>query len=268
MSSSLHVRYQVSPDYALRVLEYLNQGVSDDTVLAESVATLGFPPKLLVEQMRWLSKLGLVDSHKADRVPILSAEGSQLATIGQLRPSVAYEVLHCIHYCLWNPLKHNEYGFSWTYRTLCDELQNTTRLELDNKVLAEFLINRAIEEFGSDYKISLGPGSIRGVVQWLNRLTPPVVDGRYLTLRPLCPPETVLLAVQHVYQRNGYAVSDVIAIDERIKAEICRICLLDSSGFSQALETTAQVYQCIEWQSGWGEFVRLLHTVSFSDFIL
>ena len=268
MGDSFHIRHQVQPDFLLSTLLGVSKALSQEDLLS-FVQSMGFRPKLLAEQLRWGERLGLLKRREKTAIgPVdLTSSGKALSLLASVRPSLAYEFLHLLHFSLWNREAPESNRFSWTYRTLCEEILRAGAFNYDRRKIAQFLIERAYGEFGLDESVSLSPGTVRGAMQWLSKLNPPVFEDNRVHLRVICPPETLIMAVQHYYREHNLQVGDHVEISEEGRASICEACLLEPAHFGSMAREAALAYDVLEWTGAWGEFLRLRSEVSQDYFI-
>lgn len=265
MKDSFHIRHQVRAEYLLAVLQGIGQENLSGESLHQYVRSLGFSPKLLGEHLSWGAKLGLLSNATASN-PTLSELGIQTLEVSLRRSSIAYEILHYLHFGSWTSQQPFKHRFSWTYRTLCEEIAGSGAVERNPRQLAEFIIMRAYEHFGFEEPVSVSPNTLLGAIEWMSHLRPEVVDKKQLHVRRVCPVETFLLAVRGYYKESGLRFGEPIVIGDEGRRIICAACLLDLNSFSTMARSAANCYGVLEWASSWGEVLRLKDDFEISSF--
>ncbi|MHA2143437.1 MAG: hypothetical protein ACXADD_18315, partial [Candidatus Thorarchaeota archaeon] len=105
--------------------------------------------------------------------PSLTDLGEQMIELLHYKPSVFNEVMHAFHYTLWRPTRATHHCFSWSYRVVCDDLWENGSIIIDRRQLVSKVSEMAMERFNTN-RVSFSKDSVRGVLQWLSALDPPV----------------------------------------------------------------------------------------------
>lgn len=276
-----HVKHNARPETVVEVLLILadNDNIDLDQILSIGtsrgyiVGTTAKSPQSVKENPIQLARdLKLVDSDHYKLTP----EGYDLVKLFAVKPKTVYEYLHFLNYSTWNPKVPQNNCFSWTYRNLCNNLWDASYLEIDRSQLADLLANTARTQFGVD-NVSLSERSAEGVIKWLRQLDPPViVEGQgasrkvnIFSRRAFCSPESFIFAVDYLYTTSRIGYQTNIILDISKQEEICKTCLLELSGFDNAMEWACGQYNFIEYgySGGWGKYLVLSRPPSLVDFL-
>ena len=119
--------------------------------------------------------------------------------------------------------------------------------------------------------VSLSWRSLKGVLNWLDGVVPPVIENETLTRRYFCPPELALLAAGWVAQQTeGELGIDFLLTPER-REMICKVCLLDPMALDRVLDWTLPLYPEVMvagTNAGvYGRFLRFLKWPESSDLL-
>ncbi len=254
MGDSFHVRYQATPEAVQAVFRVLMfkapQSIKE---LRSTLEALGEKTGTLDEQLTRMRKLGLLESKSLK----LTKRGQVCAQILSNHPALFFDLLHFYHFTLWDASKPDINRFSWTYRTVCKHLWELTSAPVNNRTLLERVIADLLEQFPDEPSVSLSDGTIRGVLEWIQKLEPPVYDGEHFERRPFAPPELALLAIDHLYSCQVVDYGELLALDDEAFKEIAVLCLVDDGVLSGMLKEAEKRFPWFEIQAGWGYFVRL-----------
>ncbi|HHW40994.1 MAG TPA: hypothetical protein GXX19_07585 [Syntrophomonadaceae bacterium] len=254
MADSFHVRYQATPEAILAVFQVLvNEAPQSLEELRCTLEALGEKTGTLGEQLTRMRKLGLLEKNGLE----LTKRGQVCAQVLSNHPALFFDLLHFYHFTLWDASNPDVNRFSWTYRTVCKHLWSLTSAPVNNRTLLERVMLDLLEQFPDEYDVSLSVGTIRGVLDWVQRLQPPVYDGKRFERRPFAPPELALLAIDHFYSRQGVGYGELLALDDASFKEIAILCLVDDGVLNAMLKESEQRFPWFEIEAGWGYFVRL-----------
>jgi len=205
-----------------------------------------------------------------DDVLSLTDLGQQMVRLLRYKPSVFNEVMHVLHYTLWTSARNTEYCFSWSYRTTCDRLWESGSITIDRGQLVSQVSEIAMEQFSTN-RVSFSKDSVRGVLQWLAELEPPVLDRENKTFarRTFCPPETFVLAVDFLYRVEDANYQTNLLMDTGKQETICKVCLLEPTAFDTALDWAAGQYDFLQrgTSGGWGSYILLTRQPQIRDFL-
>lgn len=273
----IHLRPDATPRRVLSLLGLLaaDPGLRFETVaeLIKCGAQAAIGRASEMESVASLAQmLGLLERDRG-RVG-LSSTGLALA---RAKESAQADLLHFLFYTRWTAERPTEAVKSWAYRHCLDaywdaQTAQFTLAYLDQQV--QETINDAERTFGAlgihDLDgLSFSRKSLGAVHQWLSALRPPVIDNQRFARRAYCPPELLLLAVGHVFgDQDGATDTDVLLSREKREA-ICRLCLLDTHAFDQALDWTLPIFPEImapgTTAGFYGRFIRLARLPALSD---
>lgn len=270
-----HVRHNARPTFLREVLQILD---SYDVLTADDILQIGrergyqigtvmrSKQSLKENPIQTARDLGLI----AEDTLSLTEMGRQMVNLLRYKPGAFNEVMHVLHYTLWSPSKETEHCFSWSYRTACEWLYEAGATTIDQGQLASLISETAMEHFGTN-KVSFSQDSVRGILQWLAELEPPVLDQkrRMFARRTFCPPETFVLAVDYLYQVENAGYQTNLLLDGRKQETICKLCLLEPTAFDTVLEWAAEQFEFLRWSTsgGWGRYILLTRQPRIRDFL-
>ena len=211
-----HVRHNARPDLVKEILLIIEGGkiVSIDDILEigkhkgyQIGTTLRSIQSIKENPLQTARDLGLISYDELT----LTDFGIEMVNLLHFKPTAFNELMHIFHYILWNPERKTENCFSWSYSTVSDLLWECRTCEIDRGQLVSQVSEMAIEKFHTN-GVSFSKDSVRGVLQWLYDLEPSVLDNKkkIFSRRNFCPPETFVIAVEHLYKIEGadYHVSE------------------------------------------------------------
>lgn len=253
MGDSFHVRHQAKPELIELVINCIDNNISDNDGLEESIRNQGYTTGTISEQILRLRKLGLLERDGLQ----LSSKGKLCAEILKRQHSLFYDLIHFYHYSLWDKKNPEVNRFSWTYRNVCKNLWNNPTLKSDTRSLLDRVIMDLINEFPGEEDISLSINTINGVFHWLEVLEPKVFENGDFVYRSYVPPELAVLAIQNIYNSNDIAYGELIALDEDMLNELAITCLVDRNVIDMVLQEALIRFDCLDLNRGWGYFIRL-----------
>jgi hypothetical protein len=270
-----HVRHNAKPTLIKEVLQILGEGASltlDDVLnvgrqRGYQVGTATQSRQSLKENPVQTAKdLGLI----ADGDLSLTNLGQQMLRLLRYKPSVLNEIMHVLHYTIWTPDRSTEQCFSWSYRTTCEQLWESGSTAIDRGYLVSQVSEMAMTQFDTN-RVSFSKDSVRGVLQWLAELEPPVLDeaNRTFIRRTFCPPETFALAVDYLYQVEDADYQTNLLLDIDKQETICKVCLLEPTAFDTAFDWAVGQYDFLRRSTsgGWGNYVLLTRQPQIQDFL-
>jgi hypothetical protein len=270
-----HVRHNARPTLTKEVLQILDGSgsLTLDEILdigrqrGYQVGTAMQSKQSLKENpIRTSRDLGLI----AAEVLSLTTLGEQMVKLLRYKPGVFNEVMHILHYTLWTPARNMDNCFSWSYRTTCDRLWESSSISIDRRQLVSHVSEAAMGKFSTN-RVSFSKDSVRGVLQWLTDLEPPVLEGenKTFTRRTFCPPETFVLAVDFLYRVEDTAYQTNLLLDPGKQEIICKVCLLEPTAFDTALDWAAGQYDFLQrgTSGGWGSYILLTRQPQIRDFL-
>jgi len=148
--------------------------------------------------------------------------------------------------------------FSFAYATICDWLWERREVALTGKVLSELVglvVQRSAEFYSiSEAEVAFSTNSVRGALNWLKGLNPPVIErcelSKRLTFhrRRHCHPLTIAWALSVWYRLNEIGVGEWLVWQSELEEFLSRCLLLDDGCAKIAVEVAAN------W-AGWCESV-------------
>jgi len=270
-----HVRHNAKPTLIKEVLQILGEGASltlDDVLnvgrqRGYQVGTAMQSRQSLKENPVQTAKdLGLI----ADGDLSLTNLGQQMLRLLRYKPSVLNEIMHVLHYTIWTPDRSTEHCFSWSYRTTCEQLWESGSTAIDRGYLVSQVSEMAMTQFDTN-RVSFSKDSVRGVLQWLAELEPPVLDeaNRTFIRRTFCPPETFAFAVDYLYQVEDADYQTNLLLDIDKQETICKVCLLEPTAFDTAFDWAVGQYDFLRRSTsgGWGNYILLTRQPQIQDFL-
>ncbi|HHW27506.1 MAG TPA: hypothetical protein GXX23_09300 [Firmicutes bacterium] len=258
---SFHVRHQATPQYIATVLRGLSAGYDSPESLASYVRSNEHRPDLLDEQVTRLRRLGLILPPRL----ALSEMGHRCARIMQEQPSVLFEILHFLHYTLWDKRIPERNRLSWTYKAVCDELWSRNECIVDSRYLLDRLMMQLMAEFPAEPDFSVSVNTVRGVLSWLEVLEPPVIRDRRFSRRPFAAPELLMLLLDNLYSQLGLGYGELLMLDDDKAKRLAQACLVDIDALNDILLESRNRFSWFELHDGWGFSVRLREQPLFGD---
>jgi hypothetical protein len=267
---TLHVPPDAGPDAVLALWGALavTDGPIGAAVLREHAAlVLGKQPR--GEALALLRDLDLVTAAPA---------GVAASTRGRavLADPAAADLIHGLSYVAWSPEAASRLSRMWTYRAVTDLLWELAPVTVDaslKKRLVEDLLARAEETFAgmegfAAARASVGPKSIDGVLRWLERLAPVVVQDRRLRRRERCPPALMLVVLWAVAERAGAEPGTDFRLGPAERDLLCRGCFLEPVALDAMLDWTVQTQpRAVRWgtlNARYGRQLVLLKAPAFA----
>lgn len=110
--------------------------------------------------------------------------------------------------------------------------------------------------------VSLSTKSFNNYLQYVEELSPEVIVENNsgdvgFNRRAFCPPELMLLAVDHVYKQNQTDYETLLRVTDDTKVWIQQICLLSDEGFDEVTDYTQQAYPFFSKKQDFGLNLRL-----------
>lgn len=167
--------------------------------------------------------------------------GTQFYQFAQQSPALFPEA---VHHLLYTAHRFDEgKRFSWAYARVVDALWTSGERTLDGGTTAQ-LVGMVVDEASQTFdvpteQIAFSRDSVRGALNWLQSLEPPVVtnEGKVDTFRRryFCPAISLLWAVNFLYRvtSTSYGVR-MFLTSERVE-QLCKLCVLDPSGLENVL---------------------------------
>jgi len=187
---------------------------------------------------------------------ILTPFGGSLKRLIEEEPFILADAMHGHLYTLhrFQPAVR----FSFAYATICDWLWERREVALTGEVLSELVglvVQRSAEFYGiSEAEVVFSTNSVRGALNWLKGLNPPVIErcelSKRLTFhrRRHCHPLTIAWALSVWYRLNGTGVGEWLVWQSELEEFLSRCLLLDDGCAKIAVEVAAN------W-AGWRESV-------------
>jgi len=185
----------------------------------------------------FVRQLGLINATGLSLTD-LGAQFYQLArSCPTLFPEAVHHLLYTTHHFA------SDKRSSWAYAKVVDALWTSGERTLNGQAMAQ-LIGMIVDEAAQTYGVSVDQiafshDSVRGVLNWLRALEPPLVtdEGKsdLFRRRYFCPVPTFLWAVDFLYRASAavYGVRVLLTL-ERIE-QLCKLCMLDPSGLENVL---------------------------------
>jgi hypothetical protein len=118
---------------------------------------------------------------------------------------------------------------------------------------------------------SIGGDTVRATLSWLRTLDPPCFsnDDTIFSRRGFCPPELLLLAVDFVYREDKVPYSSNLLLNDEVRDDICRVCLLAPESFEEMLSWTLAQFDFLKRSvgGGWGSYLLLSKKPELTDLV-
>jgi hypothetical protein len=186
----------------------------------------------------------------------LAPFGERLKELVQICPDLLAEAVHGHLYTAYR--FNSGVRFSFAYATICDWLWERREVALTGEVLSELVglvVQRSAEFYSiSEAEVAFSTNSVRGALNWLKGLNPPVIErcelSKRLTFhrRRHCHPLTIAWALSVWYRLNEIGVGEWLVWQSELEEFLSRCLLLDDGCAKIAVEVAAN------W-AGWRESV-------------
>ncbi|HET60118.1 MAG TPA: hypothetical protein ENN32_07095 [Chloroflexi bacterium] len=248
---------------------YPNLSTIDEVV--SYAETLGFTirDRARLEALMTARELNLVETD----ANLLTTRGKLISELEMNKPDLFPDIVHGYQYILWDEKVPQIHCFSWTYRTICNNLWQRGAFKVDSqgkKDLASEIEGLARMRFERS-DISVSTKTVGGTFLWLDELFPRVIkqSSELFSRRTFCPPELFILSADFVYRlyETDYGVNFLLT-DERRDA-ICQVCLLEPDSFDRVLEYAVAQFDYLEKGigGGWGRYLTLYRAPTLEDFV-
>ena len=213
---------------------------------AESVRTLlafATPPQ--PKTLTFMRQLGLVEPKTpkgSASVWSLTELGKRLRHLALEAPGLFPEAMHLLLYGAH--LSDQTKRFSWAYAYVVRELWTRGETVLNMQSICGLIldiVHDAHLHFGVPFeKIAIGRSGIRGILNWLRELDPPVLLNSDKSLRFkrrfYCHPFSFLWAVDLLYKKEAFPTGVRMLLTPERAEELCKTCLLDPSVLEDILK--------------------------------
>jgi len=237
-----HIQHNITPSIVLALLKSPEAIPARPPISAKTWDKVG---KAFVQQLGILARDGS-----------LTPFGERLRKLVQIYPDLLAEAIHGHLYTAYrfDPTVR----FSFAYATICDWLWERREVALTGEVLSELVglvVRRGAEFYGiPETEIAFSTNSVRGALNWLKGLNPPVIERSELSKRLIfrcrkhCHPLTVAWALSVWYRLNEIEVGERLIWQSELEEFLSRCLLLDDGCAKIAVEVAAS------W-TGWRESV-------------
>ncbi|MBI3950592.1 MAG: hypothetical protein HY314_09075 [Acidobacteria bacterium] len=231
--SEFHVEHNARPEI-VRVILHCARNGDKERLAVETGKSL----RTIERMLPMIRQMGLLHDGNTFATTEL---GERVAMLIQQSPALFPEVVHHLLYTAhtFDETKRR----SWAYARVVNALWGGGERALDGKAKAQ-LVGTVVDEAAQTFNIPIeqivfSDDSVRGVLNWLRALDPPVVNSEGRTdlfhRRYFCPPPMFLWAVDFLYCASSvtYGVRLFLTL-ERIE-QLCKLCVLDPSGLDNVL---------------------------------
>lgn len=273
---AIHVLPDSNPSNVWGLVTLLSK--SPSLVFDSSKELVDFLTESGVNANAWVqstsASMGLLT--KGEEGICLSMDGFALS---EVRDDARGDLLHFLVYTGWSKDRPKEFLQSWAYRLVCDRYWERGTVELTSdmkKHQVGEVINLAQIEFmqmdvGDFDEISFSGKSLRGIYNWLEAVSPPVITNDTFSRRTFCPPELVIMAIGWVLREENNTVGIDILLTPEKREAICKICLLEPDALDRVLDWALPIFGHIitpGTQAGfYGRFIRLHKIPQFKDLV-
>jgi len=266
--TGFHVRHDFQPQLTQELLILLRASADPQTEEQLKQAALQRAFKLRDRKsygklLRSLFELGLLE-RRNDLVE-LSELGWKISDLITYYPHLLPEFIHFLYYAAWELDQNNR--FSWSYRTVCQWLWDTSPCVVDRDRLVNLVTQKADHKFKLR-GVSFSKSSVSGILNWIAELEPMCISQRdrqqVFTQRPYCPVELFVLALDSVYRRLHTSEVPYVRLLPEVREEICRICLISLNAFDEMLVHTEDCFENLYVRRERGERFAL-HDFTWND---
>ncbi len=240
-----HIEQNLTPYRVGIILEKLIDGSVNKEAIAESCGlAVTVLERILLPSIR---QLGLLMPYSFS----LSPEALALIELSRRYSHFFPDSMHFLLYSLY--LRDKKKLFSWSYMQVVSILWERAESPLPITMqLKDEMVGRVVEIGARTFdipqeKIAFSRNSIRGALNWLQGLDPPVLEqrGREVIFRRryFCQPVVFLWAIDFLYRISSHPPAygtRLFLSPERVE-KLCKICLMDLSGLENALEQAKRV---------------------------
>lgn len=243
-----------TPEYIEKVLPIFGSGNTyTNKELAENTPDSGATDNIrrLGHLTQFWYTLGLLDRKKDGSTYYysLSKFGESTLSLLNFNKSLCFDLLHYALLNAWIQDQHENWGWSWVYKTTTDLLWESDNQEIENNIIHAQVMEIADVEL-SDWEAKVDPVAMTTTANWLARLSPPFLirdsedesskSIKYRVVkREYCNPELMLLAVALEYHYRELPFGTPMVMDENTITNVCRVCLLDPSQFWPVIDLAA-----------------------------
>lgn len=270
-----HIHHNATPERLRAILECA--GRDAPPTLVELSQELRLSSGTVQHILPLIRHVGLLNTSGLS----LTELGEQFQRLDERNPMLFAEAMHCLLYT-----SHTfdvDKRFSWAYAKVVDALWRSGERKLDGAATAQ-MVGMVVDEAAQAFEIpveqvAFSKKSVRGVLNWLQALDPPVVQcqGKHETFqrRYFCPVPTFLWGVNFLYRlsETPYGVR-LFLTEERIE-QLCKLCVLDPSGLDNVLAMAKRMYDYERGEffdygttGGFGRWVLLSRPFGFGDVTL
>lgn len=245
--TSYHVRHDLRPDLTFELLTLLHalpDGQQEED-LQRAADMQGYSLRQRKNYNKLLRSLDELELIERSRKSIsLTEQGRIVANVMIYQRDLLTELVHIIYYTGYDNEDYKR--FSWSYRTLCNWLWDSAPCEIHRDKLVNVVSQAAQNEF-DEQGISFSTQSVSGILHWVTSLNPPCVDntGNIFNRRNYCPVETFMVALDHVYRLKKEETLS-IPLNNEIREQVCRICLITPESFSEMLELAERTFDAVQ----------------------
>ena len=204
---------------------------------------------------------------------VLTKRGDVILSLLKNKTALFPDIFHSLLYTTWNVEDNLNNCFSWTYRTLCNLLWNSISMKINAQQLASQIADKARQEFQKlrIEEISISSKSANSALEWLRILDPPCIsdDNSTFNRRTFCNPELLLLAIDFVYRENKVPYNSNLPLNDEVRDDICRACLLAPESFDETLSWTSAQFDFLKKSvgGGWGSYLLLSRKPELTDLV-
>lgn len=253
-STGFHVRHDLQPNFTyelLMLLKSIPEGQTEED-LQIAAQTQGYALRQRNSYGKLINSLeDLKVIEKTHKTIKLTEQGRIVAEVSLFQRQLLPELIHFLYYTAFGSDETRR--FSWSYRTICDQLWMTAPCTVNRDRLVNIVVQNASDQLG-ETSISFSTQSVMGILYWVGSLYPLCLDisGRVFSRRLYCPIETFFLALHNVYEHyRGESVT--VLLTPEIRQQVCKICLIVPEAFQEMLEQAEASFDCIKVRRERGE---------------
>ncbi len=240
----LHIQQNLTPERLKTFLDFAAKPHPEP--LSQIANHLGLKETVIERLLLpFVRQIGLIETKTLkNSAPALSLTdlGKRFHHLVIDAPGLFPEALHLLLYGAY--LSDQTKRFSWAYAYVVRSLWQRTEAPLNAQTIAD-LVGLVAEEASQHFslsveKIAFSHNSIRGILNWLHELDPPVLlnsnKSPHFKRRYYCPPFLFLWAVDLLYKQEKTPTGVRMFLTPERADELCKACLLEPSALEDILK--------------------------------
>jgi hypothetical protein len=183
---------------------------------------------------------------------ILTKRGSKVRELIAVEPSLYPEIMHYLHYTIYDYKDPSSRKLFWSYRVCSNVVWDLKLIPSTSQLVARVQTGIADgwpEAYARRKGGNFNAGGVSsGWKPWVTQLEPPMFDDKTNTLNPRKSTrfELAALALDDLYRHRNYRYGDPVVIDEILLDELSRVFFLDPVCYRELLDLAAHLINDIK----------------------